>query len=125
MDISGLKDGNVAGFGIFQSPYAYIGVRKDGCVCRLVFCHDGKTSTILDRLDGHKVWIRVSTTDRDFTARFYYSLDGKAFTPIEEVLHMGLGYPWTANRFALFNYSESATGVDGEADFAWFRFYNK
>ena len=125
MDISGLKDGNVAGFGIFQSPYAYIGVRKDGGVCRLVFCHDGKTTTILDRLDGHKVWIRISTTDRDFTARFYYSLDGKAFSPIEEVLHMGLGYPWTANRFALFNYSESATGVDGEADFAWFRFYNK
>ena len=38
---------------------------------------------------------------------------------------MDLGYPWTANRFALLNYSETQKGVGGIADFNWFRFYNK
>ena len=38
---------------------------------------------------------------------------------------MGLGYPWTANRFALFNFSETEEGAGGVADFNWFRFYNK
>ena len=53
------------------------------------------------------------------------SLDGKKFLPVGEILHMDLGYPWTANRFALLNYSETQKGVGGIADFNWFRFYNK
>lgn len=40
-------------------------------------------------------------------------------------LRMGLGLPWTANRFALFNYSKTDEGIDGIADFNWFRFTNK
>lgn len=28
IDVSGLKDGNVAGFGIFEFPYAYVGVEQ-------------------------------------------------------------------------------------------------
>ena len=37
---------------------------------------------------------------------------------------MGLGLPWTANRFALFNFSKSDEGIGGTADFNWFRFNN-
>ena len=71
------------------------------------------------------MWIRARVTDKDFTARLYYSLDGTDFHPAGEVLRMGLGYPWTANRFALFNFSETEEGAGGVADFNWFRFYNK
>jgi len=38
---------------------------------------------------------------------------------------MGLGLPWTANRFALFNFTTREAGVDGIADFNWFRFNGK
>lgn len=38
---------------------------------------------------------------------------------------MGLGLVWTANRFALFNYTTEASGIDGYADFNWFRFSGK
>ncbi|MEN7551037.1 glycoside hydrolase N-terminal domain-containing protein, partial [Rapidithrix thailandica] len=31
-------------------------------------------------------------------------------------------WPWTANRFALFNFSTTEDGVDGIADFDWFRY---
>ena len=125
MDIAGLKEGNVAGFGIFQSPYAYLAVKQKNGVRQLVVCHNGKTETVADRLTQDKVWLRARVTDKDFTARLYYSLDGANFLPAGEVLHMDLGYPWTANRFALFNFSETEEGVGGMADFNWFRFYNK
>lgn len=127
LDITGLKDGNVAGFGVFQDPYAYIAVRQENGVRKLVACHKGKFTTLIDRLapDQEKVWIRARVTDKDFTARLYYSLNGTEFLPGGEVLHMALGYPWTANRFALLNYSETEEGVGGIADFNWFRFYNK
>ena len=125
MDASGLKEGNVAGFGIFQSPYAYVAIRQAAGKRQLVACHNGRQSVLLDDVKQDKVWFRARVTDKDFTARLYYSLDGKDFSPIDEVLHMSLGYPWTANRFALFNYSEKEEGVDGFVDFNWFRFYNK
>lgn len=40
-------------------------------------------------------------------------------------LKKGLGLPWTGNRFALFNFTMKTGGVDGYADFNWFRFTNK
>lgn len=125
MDASRLKNGNVAGFGVFQSPYAYVAVARNNGVNSLVFCNNGKRETVISNLKEQTLWFRARVTDKDFTARFYYSLDGKEFHPVGDVLQMGLGYPWTANRFALLNYSETEEGVGGIADFNWFRFTNK
>ena len=63
--------------------------------------------------------------DKDFRALFYYSLDGVNYKRIGNTLEMGLGLPWTANRFALFNFSKSSDGVDGFADFNWFHFVGR
>ena len=125
MDVSRMKDGNIAGFGIFQAPYAYVGIRQTKGARQLIVCNNGKETSIINQLKNDKVWFRARVTDKDFTARLYYSLDGKKFLPVGEILHMDLGYPWTANRFALLNYSETQKGVGGIADFNWFRFYNK
>ncbi len=126
MDFSALKDGNVAGFGIFQDPYAYVAIRQEGGKRSLVMCNNGEVvETAIDDVKQDKIWLRARATDKDFTARFYYSLDGSRFVPIGNVLHMGLGLPWTANRFALFNFSTSESGTGGTADFNWFRFYGK
>ncbi len=51
-------------------------------------------------------------------------MDG-IFGTIGDVLKMNLGLYWTANRFALFNFSTSAEGEGGFADFNWFRFHGK
>jgi beta-xylosidase len=126
MDISNLKDGNVAGFGIFEFPYAYVAVKQEGGKRSVIMCNDGKIiETPIKDLDQDKIWIRARVTDKDFTARFYYSLDGKTFNPIGNVLNMALGLPWTANRFALFNFSTTDEGIDGIADFNWFHFIGK
>ena len=88
-------------------------------------CNDGEIVETVDALKGNKIWIRARVMDKDFTARFYYSLDGKTYSPIGNELKMGLGLDWTANRFALFNYSTKANGVGGYADFDWFHFTGK
>lgn len=125
IDVSGLKDGNIAGFGIFQTPHAYVAIQQEAGKRKIIMCNDGKTIESIDTYDGDKIWVRARVTDKDFTARFYYSINGKDFAPIGNVLKMGLGLPWTANRFALFNYSTTEEGVGGHADFNWFRFNGK
>ncbi len=125
MDVSKLKSGNVAGFGIFDFPYAYVAVQQQGDSKKIVMCNDGKIIESIDHFTGNKLWIRTRTTDVNFRATFYYSLDGKNFNPIGNELKMGLGLVWTANRFALFNFSQTEEGNDGIADFNCFRFTNK
>ena len=126
MELAGLKDGNVAGFGIFEVPHAYIGVMQEGNARKLVYCNDGKIAKVLDdNFIGNVIWLRARVTDQGFMARFYYSYDGKTFRDVGETFDMGLGLPWTANRFALFNFSTKPEGVDGYADFDWFKFSGK
>lgn len=126
MDLSKLKDGNVAGFGVFQFPYAYVAVQQEGNTRNVVMCNNGKIVDIpIRELKQNRIWFRVRATDKDFTARFYYSLDGKEFIQTGDVLNMDLGLYWTANRFALLNFSTKEQGVGGMADFNWFRFHNK
>jgi len=125
MGVSGLKDGNVAGFGIFEFPYAYVAVRQEGGIRKIVMCNDGKIIETIDNFTGNKIWIRARAMDKDFKALFYYSIDGVNFKPIGNELQMGLGLNWTANRFALLNFSTTEQGIDGYADFNWFRFTNK
>lgn len=125
MNVKGLKDGNVAGFGVFQFPYAYVAVTRSGGVSRISMYNDDKEIESIDNFQGENLWIRARVTDKDFTAKFYYSLDGTSFSPIGDDLKMGLGLPWTANRFALFNFSTTESGADGYADFNWFHFTNK
>ncbi|MGN0233249.1 MAG: glycoside hydrolase 43 family protein [Bacteroidaceae bacterium] len=126
IDVAGLKDGNVAGFGIFELPYAYLAVVQHQGVRELQYCCDGQDNvTLIPNLTTDLLWLRARVTDNGFTARFYYSTDGVTFHDARVTFSMGLGLPWTANRFALFNYSTTEDGVNGYADFDWFRFSGK
>lgn len=125
MDVTNLREGNVAGFGIFQFPYAYVAVQQEGNTREIIMCNNDQTEEVIENFKGDKLWIRSRVTDKTFTAQFYYSLDGREFHPIGDELKMGLGLPWTANRFALFNFSTKEMGLDGYADFNWFRFTGK
>lgn len=125
LDVTGLKDGNIAGFGVFESPYAFLAIKQEAGKRKIVMCNNGKDIETVDNFSQDRVWFRARVTDRDFTARFYYSLDGRIFKPIGDVLKMGVGFRWTANRFALFNFTTKKEGVGGYADFDWFRFTNK
>ena len=91
LDVAGLKDGNTAGFGIFEFPYAYVAVEQTNGEKKIVMCNDGAIIETIDRFTGNKLWIRARATANNFRATFYYSTDGKKFMPIGNDLHMGLG----------------------------------
>ncbi|WP_081147567.1 family 43 glycosylhydrolase [Niastella vici] len=122
LELNGLKTGNTAGFGVFQSPYAYIAVRKAGNNSCLLMVNNGKVIDSIAHFNAQKIWIRAHATHLSYIATFSYSTDGKHFIPFGNELKMGLGYDWTANRFALFNFSATKEGVGGYADFNWFHF---
>lgn len=125
IDVAGLENGNVAGFGIFEFPYAYVAVEQEENKRRIVMCNDGKVVESINDFNNSRLWVRARVMDKDFRTLFYYSLDGVNYKRIGNTLEMGLGLPWTANRFALFNFSRTAEGVNGYADFNWFRFTGK
>ena len=79
LDVSGLKDGNVAGFGVFEFPYAYVAVEQTNGEKKIVMCNDGQTIETIDRFEGNKIWIRARVMDVGFRAVFYYSTDGEVF----------------------------------------------
>ncbi|MDQ6530878.1 beta-galactosidase [Flavobacterium sp. LHD-85] len=124
MNVKGLKDGNTAGFGIFQVPYAYVAVQQKGKEKNLVMVNNDTIITSV-KFTGNTVWLKANVTHESYIATFEYSTDGKKFQPIGNTLKMGLGLDWTANRFALFNFSTTTAGVDGFADFNWFHFNNE
>ncbi|MCO5949904.1 glycoside hydrolase family 43 protein [Mucilaginibacter flavidus] len=121
MHVSGMKDGDIAGFGIFQFPYAFVSVQQKGTKREIVMVNNDTTITTLN-FSGTTVWFKANVTHVGFKASFAYSTDGKNYHPIGNELKMGLGLDWTANRFALFNYSTNETGAGGYADFNWLHF---
>ncbi|MFH6989430.1 beta-galactosidase [Flavobacterium collinsii] len=124
MNVSGLKDGNTAGFGIFQVPYAYVAVQQKGKEKNIVMINND-TIIASVKFTGNTVWLKANVTHENYIATFEYSTDGEKFQFIGNILKMGLGLDWTANRFALFNFSTTNTGIDGFADFNWFHFNNE
>jgi beta-xylosidase len=91
MDVRGLKDGDVAGFGIFDFPYAYVAVQQGGDARKIVMINDNKVIATVDNFTGGTVWFKASTTVAGYTASFFYSTDQKTFKPISNELKMGLG----------------------------------
>ncbi|SDT67577.1 Beta-xylosidase [Mucilaginibacter mallensis] len=123
MQVNGMKDGDVAGFGVFQFPYAFVSVQQNGTKRTIVMVNNDTTITTVN-FTGNTIWFKASVTHIGFKASFAYSVDGKNYQPIGNELKMGLGLDWTANRFALFNYNTNKTGVGGYADFNWFHYTN-
>jgi beta-xylosidase len=63
-------------------------------------------------------------TNKKDVADFYYSLDGKTWTPVGTQLKMAYTIPhFMGYRFVLFNYATKSTG--GYADFDFFRIEDK
>ncbi|MBO0352382.1 glycoside hydrolase 43 family protein [Muricauda ruestringensis] len=142
IDISQMKNGDIAGLIALQNKYGYVGVKKE----------DGKNSIVMveskldiegeDEKQGVLAYNDLSTTfkiieqvpidqenvhfriDCDFDtdkAYFYYSLNGKEWQHIGKPLQMI--YTFTKHfmgyRFGLFNYATQEAG--GYVDFDYYR----
>lgn len=141
LDYSGLKDGDVAGLGLFSQHCTFIAaVRENGetrlAVMRQLY-RDGKYVTQeLDSVDPTgiaphddsntarqgKIVIRADIPYLQYAVRYSYSVDGgKSFRELGSPLGMPCEFfsDWLAIRYCLFSYARTETG--GHADFDDFR----
>ncbi|WP_128548610.1 glycoside hydrolase family 43 protein [Larkinella soli] len=125
LDASNLKDGDFAGLGLLQKNFGLVGVKAEAGSRFVVMVSAGSGKPVeVQRvpLSRKTVYLKAECDfrDRKDTARFFYSLDGKAWLPIGEPLKMPYTIPhFMGYRFGLFNYAAKEPG--GFADFDYFR----
>jgi beta-xylosidase len=120
MDVSKMKDGDIAGLAVFQDPYAYIAVRQENGKKQLIMVNNGETVAISPLENCATIDLRTIASNTTRKATFEYSYDNKKFTRIGNELTMRFSLKiFTGNKFGLFNYATKETG--GFVDFDWFR----
>jgi beta-xylosidase len=119
IDVSHMKDGDVAGLAVFQDPYAFIGVKRENGASHLVMVNNGEMVDSV-ALSSTTVYLRTIASNSSSKASFEYSLDNKTFKQLGNELVMKFSLKiFTGNKFCLFNYPTQQTG--GYVDFDWFR----
>jgi beta-xylosidase len=119
MDVSKMKDGDVAGLAVFQDPFAYIAVRMTGKTKSLIMVNNG---SVVDSLPfkGAVVYLKALASNASRKATFEFSQDGTTFRSLGNALAMRFSLTiFTGNKFCLFNQATKATG--GFVDVDWFR----
>ena len=137
LDVSKMKEGDFAGLCAFQKKYGQVGVKVENGQKSIVMVSSSSGEPVEVQkipLTQKSVYLKI---DCDFTgmddtatslyglngkdeAKFSYSLDGKIWNPIGNILKMKYDIPhFMGYRFGLFNYATKEIG--GYADFDWFR----
>jgi beta-xylosidase len=130
IDISGMKDGDFAGLCLLQKKYGQLGVLiENGNPFIVMVNADSRRPVEIQRvpLTQKTVYLKAEC---DFRNRadlgyFFYSLDGKNWTPIGDQLKMEytLMEHFMGYRFGLFAYATIQPG--GFADFDYFHINNQ
>jgi beta-xylosidase len=119
IDVENMLDGDIAGLGVFQNPYAYIGIKKLGGVKYIVMVNNGITNDSV-KINNSIIYLRANAIYGSSKASFVYSFDNSTFKMIGNELPMQFNLSiFTGNKFCLFNYATKATG--GFVDIDWFR----
>ncbi len=135
LDVSKMKDGDVAGFSAFNGNSGLLSVIKEGdrkflAMSTNVVDLDNRTKAVLGveveeeervELGQNTIYLRI---DCDFNlhkdlATFYYSLDNKSWAPIGPGYRMIFDYRklFMGTRFAVFNYATKEAGGYVDVDF--------
>ncbi len=129
LDVSNMKDGDFAGLCLLQKNYGIVGVRVEGNSKSIVMINATGGKPVEAQaipLNQKAVYFKAECdfTNRKDVADFFYSLDGKTWTPIGTQLKMAYTLPhFMGYRFGLFNYATKNAG--GYADFDYFRITDK
>ena len=125
IDVSAMKDGDVAGLAALQKRFGFVGVKRAGERKEIVMVSaetDASEEVQSVPLNQDKVFLRVDCDFRDRAdkAYFYYSLDGDTWLAIGRPLQMAYTLPhFMGYRFALFNFATKTPG--GHVDFDYYR----
>lgn len=125
IDVSNMKEGDFAGLTLLQRKFGQAGVKFNNGTKSIVMVSaqtDKPVEVEKVPLNQKTVYLKAECNFRDRTdmANFFYSLDGKSWTPIGSLLKMEYSMPhFMGYRFGLFNYATKTPG--GSVDFDWFR----
>ncbi len=129
MDISHMKDGDIAGLGLLQKNYGLAAVKINVTDRSIIMINagTGKPEEVASiSLNQQIIFLKAECdfTNKKDTANFFYSLDGNSWTVLGTPLKMSYTIPqFMGYRFALFNYATKETG--GYADFDFFHISDK
>lgn len=125
VDVSHMAEGDICGFGVFQDPLAFIGIKQTEGERRLIYRVSSRTnkrnevSKYGPSLTDGIVYLRAVPSFNKGKCRFYYSTDNKTFTEFGEEFRMEYDLSvFTGNKFAIFNYATKELG--GYIDVDWF-----
>ena len=120
LDGAGLKTGDAAGLALLNSPYAWIGLLRDGDGYAIAEYDHITGKTVRDPTTSSHVWLRVHCNFDTEIAQFSYSFDGKAFKPLGPDFAMAFQLTtFQGVRYALFHYNTGGA-PGGQADFNFF-----
>lgn len=139
MDISHMKDGDIAGFSAFNGDAGVVKIVKDGKKVFVVadsqnveLTDKEKRVTKVDVTESYRQQLRKQKEiyfriDANFlpgkdVADFYYSTDGKDWVKVLDGYKMIFDYRrfFMGSKFAIFNYATKKTG--GYVDIDWFNY---
>ncbi len=116
MDASDMKPGDVAGFALFNRPYAWLGVEAGEKGKMLTQFSELSGKRISVPLAGSRVWLRAQCDFLKEEAQFSYSTDGNRFYDIGERVRLVFQLAtFQGVRYSLFSYN-----VGSEGGFAYF-----
>lgn len=125
-DVSKMKDGDIAGLGLFSAYSSSIAVvAKDGQKHLAVITEmprEGRKEGAAVPLTSDTVWLRAEVPYLEYAVSYAYSTDGKTFTPLGDKLGVSFEFfwDWLAPRYCLYNYTTQETG--GYVDIDWFEY---
>ena len=103
-----LKDGDIAGLGLINLPYAWIGVCKDGNHKCLRFMQQSTGTVDADIQAYDKIYLRITGDYDEMWASFSYSVDGKSFTDIGDTLRLPYQLKtFQGSRYSLFCFNKT------------------
>lgn len=115
-----MKDGDLAGLGVLQLPYAFIGIRSDEHSKHIIMVNNGKIIDSVEIGNSDHLYLKASANTMSDKVTFSYSFNNVDFRQLGDTLYMKFNLKmFTGNRFSLFNYATKQTG--GYVDFDWFR----
>lgn len=117
LDATGLKPGDIAGLGLLNLPYQWLGVVRDGRGYALRFYDMLGNRSERVALNGSKVQLRVEGDYDQDTAKFSYSTDGRVFRDIGGPVRLAYQIKtFQGVRYTLFAFNEAGK-AGGHADF--------
>jgi beta-xylosidase len=129
IDVTNMKEGDFAGLTLLQRKFGQVGVKYINGTKSIIMI-SAQTNRPVEveavPLNQKTVYLKAECNFRDLAdvANFFYSLDGKTWTPIGSELKMEYSMPhFMGYRFGLFNYATKTPG--GFVDFDWFRIGDK